>query len=278
MWLCARPVALRAQAKQGVWRNSHFAMDNWFYSQPKMKVAVRVKMLKDLGYSGMVYSLVTKQQRKDFPNAIKALDQQKMKLVGIVSSVLIDGGGVPAELKQDIKAIAGRDTLLMVQLRSQQHPRSSAKGDAAATAVLRQIAAQCAIDRTAGAAMYPAKGNWLELVDHAVRLAKKVNLPAVGTMFNQYHWMRQSRRGNLGQLLTQAAPYLKSVTINGSDDKKPDIRPLGEGNFDTLQIVKLLDRIGYKHEVGTNGYKISGDVRAKLKASIAVWKDYKTRL
>ena len=50
-----------------------------------------------------------------------------------------------------------------------------------------------------------------------MRVAKKVNRPNVGVMFNLCHWLKGGKGENLKPLLDQAMPYLRAVSINGAD-------------------------------------------------------------
>jgi sugar phosphate isomerase/epimerase len=273
MWL--HPQLTEAKPPQS-WRDAHFAMDSWFYRrQPEIQIKDRVSILKKLGYSGMAYSLgnANQKQWKEFPEALKALDEKGLELTGIVTGTMIHGQTYPERLKKLIASLKGRSTLVLLQLRSSEDRRSSHKGNDRAADVLKRIADDCAKAEIGGLAMYPAKGNWLQEVGHAVTLAAKVKQSNVGVKFNQYSWMQEAK-ADLGRTLKEAVPYLKCVTINGWDKEEETIKPLGKGDFDTQGIVKTLAKLGYKGPIGTNGYKIPGNVQSNLKQSIAAWKEW----
>jgi sugar phosphate isomerase/epimerase len=84
------------------------------------------------------------------------------------------------------------------------------------------------------------------------------------------------------QKLIDALPYLYMISINGADSGNTQemnwdqlIRPLGEGTFDTWQLVKLAKDNGYKGLFGLQCYNIKQDCEAALKKSIDTWNVYK---
>jgi sugar phosphate isomerase/epimerase len=52
------------------------------------------------------------------------------------------------------------------------------------------------------------------------------------------------------------------------------IQPLGEGSFDTYNVVKLLKDNGYNGKFGLQCYNIKQDCEAALTTSINTWRKY----
>ena len=72
--------------------------------------------------------------------------------------------------------------------------------------------------------------------------------------------------------------HLSLVSTNGGDNGKhlplnKAIQRLDQGSFDNRRLLKVLDEIGYKGPVALQSYKVPGDDRDSLKASIKAWKD-----
>jgi hypothetical protein len=55
------------------------------------------------------------------------------------------------------------------------------------------------------------------------------------------------------------------------------IQPLGEGSFDTYQLVKLINDNGYDGKFGLQCYNIKQDCEVALTKSIQTWQAYKKR-
>ena len=134
-------------------------------------------------------------------------------------------------------------------------------------------------------ALYPHAGDWLERVEDAVRVVKKVNRPNVGVMFNLCHWLRVDEEQHLRRVLEAARPHLFAVSINGADHaadirsgKGQMIRPLDEGAFDLFGLLKTLRGLGYRGLVGLQCYGLGGDARDHLERSMAAWRRLQQRL
>ena len=56
------------------------------------------------------------------------------------------------------------------------------------------------------------------------------------------------------------------------------IQPLGRGDYDVLNVLKLLKEQGYKNPVGLQCYNIKGKPEDFLKESMQTWKGYINQL
>jgi sugar phosphate isomerase/epimerase len=127
--------------------------------------------------------------------------------------------------------------------------------------------------------------NWLERVEDAVRVVKKVDRPNVGVMFNLCHWLKIDEEKNMKPLLESAMPYLFAVSIHGADTAVEIrtgegnwLQPLDSGSFDTLKLLKTLKEMGYDGPIGLQCYGIQGDARVHLERSMLQWRRLCARL
>ena len=252
--------------------NPFFAMDTGTRDEQHTTPASQAQMLQELGYAGIDHT-----GTKGIPELLTELDQRGLRLFAIYTGVNIDGGEKQWEpgLEEAIAALKGRGTVLWLPLTSKKHAVSSPDGDADAALVLTQIAEKAAASGLR-IALYPHTGFWVERVEDAVRVAKRVNRPDVGVTFNLCHWLRVDGE-DFEARLEEALPHLFVVTINGADadGKGWDrlIQPLDSGTFPVAPLLAKLDALGYRGPIGLQGYGIGGDVRQNLSRSITAWQE-----
>jgi hypothetical protein len=82
----------------------------------------------------------------------------------------------------------------------------------------------------------------------------------------------------IGALLSEAAPRLFSVTVNGADRGAGGtmwqrlIQPLGQGSYKVATLLGELDRIGYRGPIFQQGYGIGQPPETLLAASMHAWR------
>jgi sugar phosphate isomerase/epimerase len=71
------------------------------------------------------------------------------------------------------------------------------------------------------------------------------------------------------------------VSINGADSGNTNqmnwdrlIQPLGRGDYDVLNVLKILKDSGYKNPIGLQCYNIKGQPEEFLPESVIAWKKY----
>jgi len=273
--VCSLPVALRAEDRFPFFA---FCMDT--HDAKKRTLQEQAELLKELGYDGVGHLWLDK-----VPERIKTLDAAGLKLFQIYIRVNIAPGAkqpYDLRLKEVLPLLKGRDTMLAV-LMSGGRPSDNA-GDPRAVELLREIAD---IAQPCGVrlALYPHARDWLERVEDAIRVVKKVDRPNVGVMFNLCHWLAVDDEKNMKPLLQAARPYLFAVSINGADHaadiqakKGKMIYPLDQGAFGIFLFLKTLRELGYKGPIGLQCYGIPGDARDHLARSIAAWRKLNERL
>jgi len=282
MGLSASRAAIGAEAapagKSKALTNPFFALCIGAHDAKRRTPVQQAEMLKELGYGGMAHLWLG-----GLGERLKTLDARGLKLFQIYLRVSVD----PKKRKYDpklgesLKLLKGRGTILGL-LVSGAKP-SSAASDARAVEIIREIA-DLAQPYGVRVALYPHTGDWLERVEDAVRVTKKVARKNVGVMFNLCHWMKVDDERNMEPLLKRAMPHLFVVTINGADGGASGagwnrlIQPLGSGSFDIHRFLKVLTGLGYTGPIGLQCYGLRGDAREHLKQSMAAWRKLSSRL
>ena len=248
-----------------------FAMDTGLRDGVMRTPAQQAHLLKELGYAGIGWSPA------QVPEMQAALDAEGLKMFNVYVGVEISRTNhvAPAHIVKLIDQLKGRDTALWLTVTSKAFAKPcDESGDADAVGMLRDIA-----DKTQQAglkvSLYPHTGFWMERVQDAVRLAKKVERPNLGVTFNLCHCVKVGDESRIKELLEQAKPYLSFVTINGADhegDWSRLIQPLGQGSFDVAALLKTLKAIDYRGPVGLQHYGIKGDAHEMLGKSMAGWR------
>ena len=144
--------------------------------------------------------------------------------------------------------------------------------------VLREIA-DLAAKSGLPVAIYPHVGCYAQRVDDALRLVKKADRKNLGVCFNLCHFLILEDEKNLEQRLTEAAPHLLSVNINGADGGETTkmgwkrlIQTLDRGSFDVGVVLRTLKRLHYTGPIGLQCFAIPGEPRDNLTRSMAAWR------
>ncbi|HSW46132.1 MAG TPA: TIM barrel protein [Phycisphaerae bacterium] len=260
--------------------NSFFAMNFW-QLDPKISSSVdaQVGLLKELGYDGALYLGALDGMEESF----RALDAHGLKMFAaavIPYDIFVDPDeSCPASLKEAIKKLEGRETLLLIQFQSKVHPKSSPAGDARAVELGRELA-DFAHGYGVRLAIYPHANIWCERVDHAVRIAKQCGRENLGVTFNLTHWLWTDPHGNLESLVRDAMPHLFLVTINGISHTAPQgtLETLDRGDYDVGGFLKPFIAAGYRGPIGLQCVSIKGDARDNLTRSMAAWREISAQL
>jgi len=244
----------------------------------KRSLKQQAELLKELGYDGCAHLWLG-----GVPERLRTLDEHGLKLFQIYMRVNIAPGKrkYDPRLKEVVKLLRGRDTIFGL-LVSGGKP-SSPDGDPRAVEIIQEVAD---IAQRSGlrVALYPHTGDWLERLEDALRIAKKVGRKNIGAMFNLCHFLRVDDEKNLERLLKLAVPHLFVVTLNGAESGARGagwnrlIQPLDRGSFDIYKFLKTLKGLGYTGPIGLQCYGIGGDAREHLARSMAAWRKLSARL
>ena len=244
--------------------NPFFAMDTGTKDDKHRTAKTQAEMLKELGYAGIGYTGVN-----GIPEMLEELDKNGLEMFTVYVGVCIDPDKQKynSQLKEAIRQLKDRDTIIWLTIESKKYSISSPQGDPAAVEIIWEIA-DMAEESGLRVALYPHINTWLERVEDAVRVAKKVNRKNAGVTFNLCHWLRVDDEKNMKPLLETAIAYLFVVTINGADSSSENwkqlIQTLDRGSFDTYQFLKTLKDLGYTSPIGLQGWGIGGDVHENL--------------
>jgi len=261
--------------------NPFFAMDTGTKDDRHQTFADQANMIAELGYTGFGHTDLDNLQQ-----VLDALDAHDLALSAIYLGVNLDNKDAPFDprLKDAVKMLDGRGTILWLYIQSSRFDRSSPEGDPTAIKIINQIA-----DIIEGTnlkiAFYPHTSFWLETADDAFRLAQKIDRPNVGVTFNLCHQLQVLGPEAVEQTLKKVLPRLFVVTINGADSVPAGtagwdrlIQPLDAGSFDVYPMLKLLQELNYTGPVGLQHYGIKGSARENLNRSITEWKKINVKL
>ncbi|MDB5305717.1 MAG: Xylose isomerase domain protein barrel [Phycisphaerales bacterium] len=224
----------------------------------------KVKVAKDLGFSGIDYTLSHEQ----LPHLLELLDKAGLELTAVYTSPSIENPLDP-KLPDSIKLMKGRPTRIEMALQSKKHKPSNANGDKEALALVEHVSDLCG-DSGPIISIYPHTGAWAERVDDGVRLAKASGRKNVGANFNLVHWKWVKQQRTQEELLKEALPHLFLVSINGLAGNT--IVPLDQGDYDVAAFLVLLKSVGYRGRVGLQGYGIKGPSHEHLGHSMTKWR------
>jgi len=265
------PVAYRNIRIEPAGPNPFFALDNAATDDKRKTAKEQVAMLKELGYDG-----ISSRGGKGLAEMADELDKNGLRLFNVYLGVNIDSDQ-PAygeELIDAIEVLKGRNAMLWLFVLSKKHKPSDPAGDTRAEEVVREVA-EMAAESKVRIALYPHHGFWVESVEDALRVAKRVNRKNVGVTFNLCHWLMVDDERNMKSLIESAMPHLFVVSINGADsggkDWKTLIQTLDRGTFDVREFLKTLADSGYTGPIGFQGYGIGGDAHDNLERTMNAW-------
>jgi len=275
----ARPKDTRADEPRGRLgiQNPFFAM-NFALHDSKLgsRPDAQARLLKELGYSGTQFLGTTEQ----LDDTLVAMDRAGLEVFTAAVTpynIPVDPGATyPAILKDVIRRLEGRRTLVLFQFVSKDHERSSSEGDARAVELGRELAdyAKCYRVRLA---IYPHVNIWCERADHAARIAKKCDRENLGVCFNLFHWLRTDPDGDLPSLVREALPYVFLVTVNGASPEG-DYQTLDQGSQAAESFLRPFVEAGYPGPIGLQCVGISGNPRDNLVRSMEAWETMSARL
>lgn len=270
------PVAYRDLWVAPAGPNPFFAMDTATKDANHTTARQQAQMLKELGYAGIGPGY---EGVGPLTEMLKELDARDLQLFAIYAGINIDpdAQAYDPSLREAMKVLDGRNTILWLFVQSAAHKPSTPEGDARAVEILRELA-DAAQGHEVRISLYPHCGFWLETVEDAVRVAEKVGRPNVGVTFNLCHWLRVSENRDAKAAIEMAMPYLSVVNINGADvagkDWKTLIQTLDYGTFDVRGFLETLRNAGYTGPVGFQGYGIGGDAYDNLQRTMAAWEKH----
>jgi sugar phosphate isomerase/epimerase len=252
--------------------NPFFAFDNGTGRDQKMALEEQAELVKRTGYAGLGYTGALK-----VPEMLKALESRGLKMFSIYVAVRVDGDspGYDAALPEAIRQLKGHGTVIWLTVQG-----TSPDGEERAVRMVREVA-DMAAESGLRVVLYPHMGFFVDRIEDALRIRKKVDRRNVGITFNLAHFLAVKDEPNLDQRLREAMPYLELVSINGAEHEggwDRLILPLDRGEFDVFSLLKKLMAAGYKGPIGLQCYQVPGDIEENLKRSMAAWRKFQERM
>ena len=257
-----------------------FCFEDAFLKEHTDDPVFQTKLLKQLGFEGMELMGLDHMDEK-----LAALEEQQLQLFMVY--IQVDLEKKPAydlRLKDFIKKVKNKGVTLWLNIQSDRLKPSDPAGDELCVQIIRELA-DFAAGYGVNIALYPHSFFWLEKVDDSLRLTKKIDRSNVGAVFNLCHYLRTDELSQLKKKLVQAIPYLRAISINGSDEGNTNqmdwdrlIQPLGNGSFDVLKVLQILKRHHYTGPIGLQCYAIPGKPEDFLKTSAENWEKYIQKL
>ncbi len=256
--------------------NPFYAMDTAF-RRPGTTLDQQLDLLKDLGYAGIAWT------GDDPPAAQKVAEQAQkrgLKMFTIYCAATLTPDGKlthSANLPTLMAALKPHRTIIWLHIGGKGPAFDSLKGNEPLVATLRELAAT-ADKNGLSIAVYPHVGEWTERVQNAVRLARLVDRKNFGVTFNLCHCLAMGDEKRIPDLLREARPYLKTVTINGADaglkgaEWNRLIQTLDKGSYDVRIVLRTLKKLDFHGPIGFQGYGIRGDTRSIVAPTMAAWR------
>jgi sugar phosphate isomerase/epimerase len=146
--------------------------------------------------------------------------------------------------------------------------------------------AEIAATEKCGVSLYPHDSCAVETAEEMLVYLKKANQPNLSISVHQCHELRAGNMGRLDEVISAVGSYMDIVTICGSDKKVNDnsedwsdaIKPLGEGDYDPKEFLRVLKKHNFKgpivlHTFGlmekaASHYQTSYDLYQKMCAEL----------
>jgi sugar phosphate isomerase/epimerase len=119
--------------------------------------------------------------------------------------------------------------------------------------LIRSVAEIAAAEKV-GLSLYPHDGHAIETAEEALVYLKKAALPNLTISVHQCHELRAGNIDRLDAVVKAVLPHLDLVTLCGSDRKTNDdskdwsdaIKPLGEGDYDPKEFLRVLKKYNFQ--------------------------------
>jgi len=258
--------------------NTIYVFNNCVRTLPNApeSLQAQIAMVKKLGYNGFAG-----HHSQDNLKLLAELKKAGLYMPEVYWGADLDSAGnfvYRDEIKEIIKAAEGNGLMVSLFTNAKAFNNKRKEGDRLFVKGFQELS-DFADQYGVKVAVYPHVNNYCETLEHSVKLAQMVNRDNFGVIFNTCHLLKVEGEGGWQDKLINAMPFLYMISINGADSGNTRemgwdrlIKPLGEGTFDTYEIVKLAKDNGYEGLFGLQCYNIKQDCETALAKSISTWK------
>jgi sugar phosphate isomerase/epimerase len=264
-----------------------YAMDTSFYTTiGAYEFDARCEILKELGYDATYLTAWSEAAWNDVPKLKSVRSRFGLDVASVYAMYDLSKGpeeGDNARVVNLIRTVDGCQNVQLAVVESKgTFQKSNAAGDGVAQKALEHLL-RLAEPRGVQLRLYPHINLWMERIDDTVRICRKMGHPNLGVVFCGYHWFAVDGE-ELVARLENAKPFLRDVNLCGSrrirvtEKTHYTVETLDDGELDNFAILGALRSIGYDGMIGVQGYSVGGDVYAKLRRSLAAYREMTRRL
>jgi sugar phosphate isomerase/epimerase len=262
--------------------NIFYCFNNGVRTLPNAPVGMEAQaaLVKHLGYDGLAG-----HTEDNYYELRAAMDKVDLEMPEMYIAMNIVEGRISyhEELKNILVHSKDRNLLVTLHLHADEYRGDKTDGDELFVEGIRELA-DFAAPLNINIAIYPHVNFYCEKLEHALDLADCIDRKNAGVIFNLCHLLKVEGEEGWEEKALAALPRLFMVSINGADSGNTKemgwdrlIQPLGEGSYDTYQLVKFLKDNGYDGKFGLQCYNIKQDCEIALTKSISTWQAYKMR-
>lgn len=252
-----------------------FAFQTGFANASAKDPESLVRLVNQSGFDGI--ELMGLGQVEQF---LPLLKEQGLKLHSIYLKLDLDQPGQPVDPRWSrILDQYGKDIeAVWFHVHSREYSSSDPAGDERCVKILRTLSDQVTSSGIK-IGIYHHVGLWAERFSDGVRIARKVDRPNVGAVFNLCHYLKTVGPASVENELSEAFPHVALVSINGADDGETTsmgwsqlIQPLDQGSFDVARVLKVLKKSGYEGPIGLQGFGVREKPEQFFPRSVAAYR------
>lgn len=144
--------------------------------------------------------------------------------------------------------------------------------------LIRDVADIAAAERVT-LSLYPHDGHVIETAEQALGYLKKAERPNITLSVHLCHELRAGNLDRLDEVVRTVLPHMDMVTLSGSDRKTHDgskdwsdaIKPLGEGDYDPKDFLRILKKYRYQGTVILHTFGLSNKPATHHKTSFDLY-------
>lgn len=257
-----------------------FALCVGNHDAKKRSVPDQLRLIAEMGFDGVGYPVWL---GAEMDVNLKLVDELKLRPIVLWTQVNVSPKASHAydpRTKDVLARLKGRGTILCVLMQGLK-PGDPAGMDRG-VAVLRELG-DLAAASDMKVSIYHHMSDWTQNLPFALEVVRKADRPNVGVNFNLCHWLMADGDKDYRKLLRENIGRVFVVTLNGAKLGSKTwtnglIQPLDCGDFDNIELLRLLKELDYRGPVGLMCYGVGGDAREHLVRSMKVWKVWMGKL